>query len=516
MKKIIFISINILIASIWLFWYSYYKNIITQKTTIKENKVISENKIISNELKKINKKEENKVIISQPIVKTQDEKIETLRKRFTLRWTIARWDDPIISNQLILALNEYQKAFKQNPKDEQIIKKLALTYFELKRFSNAVEEFSKIEKFLNKEDLNKYILSLIYLTNYESEENIKIILDKINSLNLSDEEKFYYTNVVNSVVDFHLSKKNFEDYFSNNPNLTFQNLINIKNAITNYNNFQINDIYYKDALIIWTLFSDKIFSVSNILAEKLLDQKPEYKPMLLILWKWYYELWELENAKKYLEIYYKLEPKNNSITYMLWILSFKLHDYITSNLYYNAALKNWFEPKIEIERKLAYNYYLLWDKRLMLNMFSYLLNEENSTIDDFSLWIYQAILEWRTLDATSRSEKWLKKFSWTTWYEIFYAYLWWINRENKDFEKSREYLTTWLKINPKNPLLTLNMWYLEEFEEKYKLALIYFKRTININWDWEFWELAKKEVLEIEKYLEKLENKSNSWIIDKQ
>jgi tetratricopeptide (TPR) repeat protein len=259
-----------------------------------------------------------------------------------------------------------------------------------------------------------------------------------------------------------------------------------------------------------------MFSISNILAEKLLTQKPNYKPILLILWKWYYELWDLENAKKYLENYYKLEPKDNSIAYILWVINFKLRDYIASNLYYNAALENWFEPKIELERKLAYNYYLLWDKRLMLNMFSYLINEENSTIDDYSLWIYNTILEWRTLNAISRSEKWLKKFFWNDWYEIFYAYLWWISRENWDFEKSREYLEAWLKINPKNPLITLNMWYLEEFEERYNLALVYFKRTININWDWEFWELAKKEVLEIEKYLEKIKDKSSSWTITKQ
>jgi len=150
----------------------------------------------------------------------------------------------------VLALNEYVRAFKQNPKDEQIIKKLALTYFELKRFSNAIEQFSKIENFLNKEEIDKYILSLIYAINYNSEENIKIALDKINSLNITEEEKFYYTNVINSTLDFHLSKKKFEEYFKTNENLTFKKLINIKNAIINYNNFKINDVYYKDALII--------------------------------------------------------------------------------------------------------------------------------------------------------------------------------------------------------------------------------------------------------------------------
>lgn len=512
MKKIIFISISILIASLWLFWFNYYKKIIDQKDYIKQNKVISK------QIQNINTLEENKTIISEPVIKTKDEKIETLRKRFSLRWTIARWDNFTISNQPMFALNEYKKALRQNPKDEQIIKKLATTYFDLKRFWNAVEEFSKVESFLDKNEINKYILSLIYLANYKSSENIKITSDKIVSLNINDEEKFYYNTIINWVTDFHSCKKSFDDYFNNNQNPTFQGLINIKNALINYKNFQVNGVYYKDALIIWSIFQDKMFSISNILAENLLLEKPNYKPMLLIIWKWYYELWDLQNAKKYLEIYYSLDPTDTSISYILWTISFKLHDYITSNLYYNWALKNWFEPKIELQRKLIYNYYLSWDKRSMLNIFSYLLNEENSTIDDFSLWIYHAILEWRTPNAISRSEKWLKKFSGQVWYEIFYAYLWWVSREAHDLVKSREYLTEGLKINPKDPLLTLNMWYLEEFEEKYTLALIYLKRTININWDGEFWELAKKEIDEIEKYLElngKWE-KTNSWEVIKQ
>lgn len=505
MKKILFILSSIILAVVFFLWFNYYKNHLNIQKNIKKTKVISQ------EIEKVNKVEETKIIISEPIIKTKDEKIETLRKRFSLRWIIARWDNFFDWNQLILALNEYAKALKQNPKDEQIIKKLALTYFELKRFQNSVEQFSKIETFLNKDETNKYILSLIYQIDFTSNENIKITIDKINFLNITAEEKFYYTTIINSAIDFHQAKKSFEEYFTNNQELIFQPLINIKNAIINYNNFKSNDLYYKDALIIWTFFQARVFNISNILAENMLEQKPNYKPILLIIWKWNYELWNLEKSQKYLQEYYNLEPKDKDISYILWNINFKLHDYITSNLYYNVALDNWFEPKIELKRKLIYNYYLNWDNRAMLNMFSFLLDEENSTIDDFSLWIYHAILEWRNLNAIARSERWLQKFSWQNWYEVFYAYLWWVSRESRELDKSREYLIKWLSINSKDPLLTLNMGYLNEYEEKYNLALIYLKRTININWDWEFWELAQKEISEIEKYLS--EKTSNTWSI---
>jgi len=63
--------------------------------------------------------------------------MEILRKRFSLRGTIARGDNYATSHQPILALNEYLKALRQSPHDEQIIKKLASVYFDLKRFKNA-------------------------------------------------------------------------------------------------------------------------------------------------------------------------------------------------------------------------------------------------------------------------------------------------------------------------------------------------------------------------------------------
>lgn len=502
MKKIIYIIILLSLTSVWwYFGYKYYKN--------SNNNPLISNKTLSEKLK--NLQEENKTLLNEEIIKTKDEKIETLRKRFSLRWTISRWDGFFEWNQLILAINEYNKALKQNPKDEQIIKKIALTNFELKRYQDAVLQFSKVESFLNNSELNNYILALIYLTNYKSQENINITLNKIDSLNISAEEKFYYKTAITSTIDFHMAKKLFDDYIALNPNITFPPLINLKKSIINYNNFKLNEIYYKDALIIWSLFQNKLFSISNILSANLLNEKWNYTPMLLVIWKWYYELWYLKEAKKYLERYYKLEPTDSKITYILWTINFKLKEYIISNLYYNAALKNWFEPKIELERKLVYNYYLANDKKSMLNMFSYLLNEENANIEDFSLWIYHAILEWRILNAINRSNKWLQKFNWQTWYEVFYAYLWWIEREAKNLDKSREYLAAWLRINPKDPLLTLNMWYLEETNWNYQMALIYLKRTVNINWDWEFWELAWREIEEIEKIISKLQQ-TQSWV----
>lgn len=498
MKKILiwiwaFLSILIILGT----WFFLFKN--------KESK-LGDNKIISEELEKIDENKVDKWL-------SKEDNFDVLKKRFSLRWTIMKWDSYLTNNQTLLALNEYQKAYKESPNDVEIIKKIAWVYFELKKFSKAHEYYNKALNSLNNEQKENLLLSIIYSSDLEKKTNIKEASTEIKNLDISKDEKVYYINSLSCTLNFHECKKIFQDYSKSNSWTTFTKFQTIKTALDNFDNFQTENLYYKDALIIWALFQDKMYNVSNYLWEKMLIDYPNYKPILLVVWKWYYELWNIQKAKEFLTQYYNLDQSNLNVTYLLWDINFRLRDYISSNIYYNNALQNWFSTKIDLQRKLIYNYYLLKDKRWMLKMFSYLLDENDSTINDFSLWIYHAVLNWRKDEAIKWSNNWIKKFQNKTWYEVFYWYLWWIERENNNLEKAEEYITEWLKINTRNPLLTLNYWYLEEAKQNFTKALIYFKRTQNLNWEWEFWELASKETKLIEDFLQK--QNTNSWNVNK-
>lgn len=505
MKKLIWFGVwsAILIGIIWFVFYNYFINTSSQEHQNTETSTWTWNtKIIKNELLNINidnSVSTNSWEIDKEVL-DKNEKMEVLRKRFSLRGTIARWDTYVTDNQPILALNEYLKALRQSPNDEQLKRKLAWVYFELKRFTNARSTYKEVLWFLTEEEKEKYILSILYTINLQSWNEIQQASVDIRNLSLSKEETLYYINSINCTIDIHTCKKNFDTFFSANPNITFPKLLSMKEALSNYENFQIDNLYYKDALMIGSFYKEKMYSISNVLSVILLQEKTDYLPILLVAGKWYYELWDLWNAKKYLEKYYSLDPKELNITYMLWDINFRLKDYLTSNLYFNSALKNGFEPRIELQRKLAYNYYLSGDKRSMLNVFWYLIEEKWATIDDYSLWIYHAILEWRISNAQSRAESGLKKFDWIQWHEIFYGYLWWIARENNNSTQAETFLKKWLSINGRNPLITLNLWYLEESKKEFTLALMYFKKTVSLNGDGEFWELAKSEISHIETY----------------
>jgi len=504
-KAILFILLFlILLSGIIIFYFrenlnSFFENRFSTQTSSSWS--LNKNKIISNEINSLTfswvKNEKKKEIDPK-------KKIDILKKRFSLQWTILKWDFYLENNQPILAIAKYKQVLEKNPDDTKIIEKVWDIYASLKNYQKAWDYYLRIKdtKTFNKE---KLILSLLYSKNLEEKIQIKELSDIIKELNISKEEKIYYINALNCLIDFHSCKKIYWDYVKQNEIKT-QNFTNIKKAIENYENFQVENLYYKDALITWAFFENKLYPVSNILWKNLLKIKPWYKAILLIVWKGYYELWDFESAKKYLEEYNSMEPNNNKVQYMLWIINYELKDYITSNLYFNSALKNWYMPKIDLERRLIYNYYLLNDKRAMLSVFKYLLDEEDATIDDFSLWIYHSILEWKSLTSINWCKKWIEKFPQE---EIFYWYLWWIYREENELDKSEEYLNKWLKINPKNPLINLNKWYLEEIKENYVSALIYFKKTVAVNLNWEFWELAKKEISSIKEYLNILNNNKN-------
>gem|GEM_PF-6141805 len=64
-----------------------------------------------------------------------------------------------------------------------------------------------------------------------------------------------------------------------------------------------------------------------------------------------------------------------------------------------------------------------------------------------------------------------------------------------------------MDLSNKNPLLTLNLGYLEQSEKRYQLALAYFKKTVSLNGEGEFGELARQETNKLEKFLQEQQKK---------
>lgn len=420
-------------------------------------------------------------------------KEEELKKRYSLRSFIIKWDYYLDNNQPQKALQKYLIAYKKAPNDQKIIVRIAELYFDIWNYNNAYKFFLKAKDY-DKTNKEKLVLSMIYSLDINDKSQIteraKILKDEIN---ISTEEKIYYMTNMGCLVDFHICKKNFGKHIEEKwDNLTHPWYVNIKNAIKQYKDFQIGELYYKDILIAKAIMDNNLFPISAKISEEILEKKVNYGTALLIAWKSYYEYWNFEKAKSILKDYYELEPGNAKIAYMLGVIYSKLEDYEASSLYYNAAIKNDYPDKTDLERRLAYNYYLLSDTENMLKTFGYLIDEKDATENDFYLAIYSAIINKDTDKATLWSKKWLKRYPKE---ETFYGYLGWIYRELWNLEQSEKYLKLWNKLDIRNPLVTLNLWYLYETLEDYQKSKIYFEKTVAINSDWEFGSLAKKELV---------------------
>ena len=232
-----------------------------------------------------------------------------------------------------------------NPK---IISKIAETYFLMKNFKSAYKYYKKLDnyEYQNKEQKT---LSFLYSQNIDEYNFIKNsswaltnswnifinnLKSEIKSFKLEKEEEFYYLNSLECLNSFHNCKLNFENYFKNDSySWKNQNLENIRQAIDTYKNLKLEELYYKNALIIWSLLKNKNYPITIKLSKDLLEEKSNYKPILKILAQSYFELNKTDIANKYLIEYAKIDGKSPDVSYMIGVIEQKKHNYKRSNIF---------------------------------------------------------------------------------------------------------------------------------------------------------------------------------------
>jgi hypothetical protein len=68
----------------------------------------------------------------------------------------------------------------------------------------------------------------------------------------------------------------------------------------------------------------------------------------------------------------------------------------------------------------------------------------------------------------------------------------------KLYEESEKYIDKWLELNSKSPMLNLVKWKLEMNKWDNKKSFLYLTKTVSLDQDWEFGEMAKLELKNIE------------------
>lgn len=499
-KKYILAILILFIAFSW--WiYAYYS--------------MQDNKNNGNESLKEETQEADTTDWSENSVSDTQKKIDELRKRYAVKWIILEGENYLGNDLYALALRKFLEAAKENPNDSYITKKIAESYFEMHKYTLAYKYYNAITWKLTDEDKERKALSLIYQANFSKSWSLESITSEIKQIWFSENENFYYLTSLSCLTSFHECKKVFwEKLFKAEPvneegkkeeivaasgtlipektEIESKNLVNIKRAIETYNNFQSEDISYKDALILWAFVQNKMYPVAIELWKKLLEEKSDYKPILKIIAQAYFEMGNYTSAKTYLEDFIELDQKDKNWYYFMWVIQYYMREFILSNIFLWKALDLGYEPQINIKRRMIYNYYELNQTDKMLSeLRSLIYDEKEHTEKDLYLSIYYHIIHEKLDIALEIAQYGLQKFK-DNW-EI-YGYIWLIQREKWELEIALENFNKWLELNSQSPFILLNIWQLYVAKWEKQKSIIYFKKTIKLDKWWEFWKQASIEI----------------------
>ena len=431
------------------------------------------------------------------------EKIENIKKRLALKGLIIQWDTYYRNQQHTLALKKYLEFYKEHPADPLIIEKIADTYNQTHKYSSALKYYKLIPEPSESVQIRKATLAL-YINDIGSEAGRNKARAEIDEIKLPDDIYFYYQNSINCIEDFASCKFAFDEYITSfqslqtewNTQEIHEKIWGIHKAFENYENFQLEEEYLKDAYIIGAFYTDKLYPVAIKLWEKVLEEKTDYKPILKIIAQSHYELGEYQAAKDILTSYYEADSNDPSVAYLLWVINEKLWELVLANIYLKKSLKIWYTPSINARRQLIHNYYLLESDDNMLKAFADMVEQETD-LEKEDLWlaIYHHIIHEDYKSAQDWSKKWQELFPESS---NFYAYESWVLREQWEYDKALSVLQNGLSIEKENPFILLNIWHTLRENGSSTRAKRYFIQTIEIAPESQFSEQAKAELKKIE------------------
>lgn len=214
------------------------------------------------------------------------------------------------------------------------------------------------------------------------------------------------------------------------------------------------DELYIRALLIGRLYEQKSYLAVKKIGTEILQTRPNYHAVLKMVGYSDYELGNYNESAKILERYYSIEPKDVEVAYMLGIVNYFKEDYSTSNLYFNSAVLNGYQPKTELERRLVYNYILLGDTVGAFKIFRFLLDESDVMAEDFQIALFTADQAGEHSKVALWSRKGLAKFPNDA---VLHAYAGAAATRTQDYPEAEQFLVQARQLDPKQPIVSLEL-----------------------------------------------------------
>lgn len=329
-----------------------------------------------------------------------DERIALAKKRRSYINGIRKWDFYSLRNAPEEALAYYLSVQEKLPDDQVVRKKVAHVYYTMKDWWRSYREYVGVPLFeLSENERNEMLASLFF------DDSTFDRLWELDKLQLLSGTLDYYRTVDTCYTTMDACKKEIDAYTGSEQRINeLKAQIQAAGKLT-------PDIQYRNLLIAGTFYKQWMFRASEKILADILAERPDYTEVKKMLGFSLFELGKYEWAKKYLLEYLERNPSDIETIIRMGEISAKIGDYVASNLYLNNAITAGYMPKTNLERRLAYNYSLLWDTVGMLKVMNYLLQEADATEDDFAVGVSLAIQDGQYTRAVSWARAGLDRFA---------------------------------------------------------------------------------------------------------
>lgn len=301
------------------------------------------------------------------------------------------------NNEYSEALKLYERVLRLEPSADTE-RKAAHTAFRAKKFQKSADLYKKNLEALTTSEKVEFMNAL----RYTGDEDFAVALA---NLPLPDDIKKAFEVSWTCETEFISCETAIRSY-----KYDYAPINELKNALKNYEALANNDTNYKEALLIGAWYKNGDYTTVIKVWENLLRRKPDYRPILKIVGFSSYIIGSYDRSQAALNKYKKLEPKDPEVDFILGLINFEKSDYETSNIYFNNAVLGGYKPKTVVERKLAYNYYVLGLTKNMFQVLGYLVLEPDVTEYDINNAIYLALSNNETRSAGEWIKKALEKF----------------------------------------------------------------------------------------------------------
>lgn len=372
----------------------------------------------------------------------------------TYEAAIKEGNDSLEKGYFMDALESYLQASQFEPAKLEPYQKLGESYFYLDNTDKAQENFEYV---LNKQPGDEaagVFLGKTYLKKSNFDSAMEIFL----SLNPENQEVRYYIGLLRLVKgDLEKGLNNLQTAVSvNSASPIGQKAQNMIHNIDEFNLFLDGKNIHLQTLIGRGFVQNNEFQLAITQLKNVLKENKQYRDAWILLGFSYYSVQKYDLAVETLNNAYDLDPEKAETQYFLGLAHLKMGNNEKASTYLTLAIKNGFEPKLEVQKKIADLY--LTSQNFEEALATYLEIIKENQANDINLyvrpiWIYIEVKK-EPIQALELAKQAQTHFPQNA---MGFNLLGWAYLANDDLAQAQEYLEKSQQLDPNLQAVYLNL-----------------------------------------------------------